>query len=264
MGLFSAFDGSGFGTFIFDAYTVNEKWIIADALEEICSSTDSYGWASTGIYSFWEYPSKNLLYIGKSVDLPNRFRQHNGLIPSETSDNKKDEIDKYFKSARKLGFSIFVQSSLSQSYTSRNRRFLNQFELYDEIDSSSRADISIVEGNFLEAFRTITGEYPSWNNIGGMVLPSELVYQEIYNYLLDPLSGKIMGNLVSMSSIRELSESSLFTEFEIQLHGVRMLMLHLGMEFEHAIIHLKSNFPGFSLTLTLMEEFNYLNKHLEI
>ena len=39
-----------FGTVIIDAYRQDETSEIVNALEDLCSPTDSYGWASSGIY----------------------------------------------------------------------------------------------------------------------------------------------------------------------------------------------------------------------
>lgn len=63
-----------------DAYTKEEKEEIAEALDDLCSPNDNYGWASAGIYSFWDYNTKEIFYIGLAVDLTERFKQHNGLM----------------------------------------------------------------------------------------------------------------------------------------------------------------------------------------
>ena len=49
-----------FGTFIVDAYPKIEAKEIADSLEETCSPNDFVGWASSGIYSFWNYYTKEI------------------------------------------------------------------------------------------------------------------------------------------------------------------------------------------------------------
>ena len=48
-----------FGTIIMDSYKKNEIKTVAEYLEEICSPQDSYGWSSAGIYSFWDYESRD-------------------------------------------------------------------------------------------------------------------------------------------------------------------------------------------------------------
>lgn len=41
-----------FGTVIIDAYRKEEALEMADAIDDLCSPTDNYGWASAGIYCF--------------------------------------------------------------------------------------------------------------------------------------------------------------------------------------------------------------------
>lgn len=58
-----------FGTVIIDAYKEAEKEQIANAIDDLCSCSDTYGWASEGIYCFWDYYTKEVLYIGLAADL---------------------------------------------------------------------------------------------------------------------------------------------------------------------------------------------------
>lgn len=68
-----------FGTIIMDSNKADEAEQMANNIDEICSPMDSLGWASAGIYSFWDYYTKEVLYIGLASDLCIRFKQHNGL-----------------------------------------------------------------------------------------------------------------------------------------------------------------------------------------
>ena len=70
-----------FGTVIIDAYQKSETMEWAEAIEDLCSPNDSYGWASAGIYCFWDYYFEEILYIGLAVNLSERFKQHNGILP---------------------------------------------------------------------------------------------------------------------------------------------------------------------------------------
>lgn len=109
-----------FGTIISDAYKESEKQQIATSLDELCSPLDTYGWASSGIYSFWDYETREIFYIGLAVDLTERFKQHNGLSTISEEGCKVKQINEYFSSGyEKLGYSIFVQSPLSQAITSK-------------------------------------------------------------------------------------------------------------------------------------------------
>ena len=53
-----------FGTIIMDSYVADEAKTIANNLDIICSPMNNMGWASAGIYSFWNYYTKEVLYIG--------------------------------------------------------------------------------------------------------------------------------------------------------------------------------------------------------
>lgn len=68
-------------TIIIDFYKEKDKTKIADALNTLCSPNDNYGWASVGIYCYWDYDTKEILYIGLAVDLTVRFKQHNEFYP---------------------------------------------------------------------------------------------------------------------------------------------------------------------------------------
>ncbi len=58
-----------FGTVIIDAYRKEEIEEMANAIDDLCSPTDSCGWASAGIYCFWDYYAEAILYIGLAGDL---------------------------------------------------------------------------------------------------------------------------------------------------------------------------------------------------
>ena len=58
--------------------------------------TDTVGWASSGIYRFWDYETREILYIGLAIDLPTRFKQHNGIIKARDIDCKYQQINSYF------------------------------------------------------------------------------------------------------------------------------------------------------------------------
>ncbi|MBE4187026.1 GIY-YIG nuclease family protein [Vibrio parahaemolyticus] len=66
-------------TYIRDVYKESETQELADAIEDIASAIDTNGWASAGIYCFWNPENNEILYIGLARDLSNRFKEHNGL-----------------------------------------------------------------------------------------------------------------------------------------------------------------------------------------
>lgn len=58
-----------FGTVIIDAYTKDETEQLAIAIDDLCNPTDSYGWASAGIYSFWATIRMRFYILGWPVIL---------------------------------------------------------------------------------------------------------------------------------------------------------------------------------------------------
>lgn len=94
-----------FGTVVIDAYRKEDTIEIADAIEDLCSPNDNYGWASAGIYCFWDYYIEEVLYIGLAGDLAERFKQHNGIFPLKEG-SKQKKIEEYFSRNERLGYSI--------------------------------------------------------------------------------------------------------------------------------------------------------------
>ena len=67
-----------FGTIIVDSYSKDEIDIIVDSLDEICSPNDFYGWSSAGIYSFWNYYTKEIIIFSC---IPSRINISTYFIP---------------------------------------------------------------------------------------------------------------------------------------------------------------------------------------
>ena len=168
-----------FGTVIIDAYRQNEVYEMADAIDDLCSPNDNYGWASAGIYCFWDYYAEAVLYIGLAGDLAERFRQHNGILPLEEG-SKQKQIEEYFSKNERLGYTIFVQSPLSQPLVHRNKKMYEAFAaennspVQDLLSDQGRDDIKRVEGILIEAFRKRYGHLPPWNTIGGSIAGQHL------------------------------------------------------------------------------------------
>lgn len=237
-----------FGTVIIDAYRKEETQEIADAIEDLCAPYDSYGWSSAGIYCFWDYYAEAVLYIGLAGDLSERFRQHNGILPLETG-TKQKYIEDYFSKNERLGYSIFVQSTLSQPLVHRNRDMYEKFAA--EVNSSTqnmvseqgRDDIKRVEGILIESFRKKYGHFPPWNAIGGSrtgqerVMPNNVNIVESFchpdNYSVNPI--------VSRSTLRELSANPTWERYENFLHVARMYMFTMGMDYNTAVEFLQAH-----------------------
>ena len=81
-------------TIIVDAYRENEKARIVEALDILCDPCDNHGWASAGIYCYWDYKTREVLYVGSATDLKERFKQHNEFYSGvEPNTCRKKQID---------------------------------------------------------------------------------------------------------------------------------------------------------------------------
>ena len=211
-----------FGTVILDAYTLAETKDLAYAIDDLCSPNDSYGWASAGIYSFWDYNTHEVLYIGLASDLAIRFQQHNGLLSMPEEGCKYAHIQEYFTSHEKLGYTIFVQSPFSQPMVHRNKELFQKMAaehnstIQDYVSDQGITDIKRGEGILIESFNKYYGRLPAWNKVGGSiegqrhVMPNNInivkSFSETQLYAANPI--------VSRSTIRELSNNSMYEGFE--------------------------------------------------
>ena len=237
-----------FGTIIMDAYRKEEALQMAEAIDDLCSPNDSYGWASAGIYCFWDYYAQEVLYIGLAGDLSERFKQHNGILPIKDG-SKQKKIEEYFSRNDRLGYTIFVQSPLSQPLVHRNKRMYGEFAeqnhapVEDMLSEQGKDDIKIVEGILIEAYHRKFGHFPPWNKIGGSITGQGRVQENNINIVLsfcNPDSYNV-NPLLSRSTIRELSSHSDWAWYENYLHAVRMNMLMLGIEYEESLDFVRKN-----------------------
>ena len=215
-----------FGTVIIDAYRKEEALEIADAIDDLCSPTDNYGWASARIYCFWDYYAEAVLYIGLAGDLAERFKQHNGILPIKEG-SKQKQIEDYFSRNERLGYTIFVQSPLSQPLVHRNRKV-----------------------------------FPPWNSMGGSMVGQTKVMENninIVNSFCQP-NNYAINPIVSRSTIRELSRNPEWEWYENYLHAARMNLLILGMEYDEALEFLNKN--DILGTYERMKKSGYLRKRL--
>lgn len=259
-----------FGTIIMDAYMADESEQMASFIEEIYSPMDSLGWASAGIYSFWDYYTKEVLYIGLASDLYVRFKQHNGLYPISENACKVQQINEYFKSHNKLGYSILVQSPLSQPIVHRNekqyRKFLDATKGIPIPNYAGEDGLEFIrqaEGQLIESYRQYVGNVPPWNKIGGDTDSRKYASKNNYLYVIRAFAAGTRDNyLVSRSTIRELAENATYEWFETQLHGLRMMMLTIKMSFEDTVkIQLECN-PYFEDQWNRIIKTKYLEKKL--
>lgn len=256
-----------FGTVIIDAYRKEETLEMANAIDDLCSPNDNAGWASAGIYCFWDYYAEAVLYIGLAGDLAERFKQHNGILPIKDG-SKQKQIEDYFSKNERLGYTIFVQSPLSQPLVHRNRAEYGKFAkqqnspIEDMLNEQGRDDIKRVEGILIESFRRKYGHFPPWNNIGGSIEGQTKVMENNINIVKSfcQPDDYVINPIVSRSTIRELSQNAEWEWYENYLHAVRMNLLILGMEYEKSLEFVNKN--DILGTYERMKNSGYLKKRL--
>lgn len=255
-----------FATVIVDAYEKKDARKIADALEDLCHPQCTDGWASAGVYSYWDYYTNEILYIGLAVDLAQRFKQHNGIIPARSNTCKKEQIKEYFNKKNKLGYTVFVQSPLSQPQTAKNEelwgRFYTMCGMENLNDKSDRENIKILEGVLIEVYENNHGVKPPWNKIRGSKEGRAIAQSNCYE-LIRCINGKNGSNLIAKSTLREIENNLSYQRFEEFLHAARIFQFNFGHDLIDAIkmIISRDNILGQS-TYDDIVESNYLNKQL--
>ena len=248
-------------------FSGEEALEMADAIDDLCSPTDNYGWASAGIYCFWDYYAEAVLYIGLAGGLAERFKQHNGILPIKEG-SKQKQIEDYFSRNERLGYTIFVQSPLSQPLVHRNRKVYEKFAkqqnspIEDMLSEQGRDDIKRVEGILIESFRRKYGHFPLWNSMGGSMVGQTKVMENninIVNSFCQP-DNYAINPIVSRSTIRELSRNPEWEWYENYLHAARMNLLILGMEYDEALEFINKN--DTLGTYERMKKSGYLRKRL--
>ncbi|NDP28636.1 MAG: hypothetical protein GZ087_14625 [Flavobacterium sp.] len=252
-------------TIILQPYKKCERKKVVKALDELCSPEDNYGWASAGIYVYWDYYTNDVLYVGLAVDLTERFKQHNGFYPEiDKRTCKYEQIEKYFSDNEKLGFSIIVQSPLSQPVTSKLKKkykeFTEQFSpIENYIGNEGTEAIKYQEGLLIESFRINNGCIPKWNKMNGSIVGQNSV-KPINFEALKVISNQTDNFLLAKSSLLEIAENPTFERFENFMHGVRIIAPVYGQK--RAIEFLRSQ--SLIDTYGQMIEAGYLNKKLDI
>ena len=261
-----------FGTIILDSYKINEAKMVADYIDEICSPMDSVGWSSSGIYSFWDYYTKEILYIGLASDLNVRFKQHNGLLNIDESACKIQELRDYFSKKDRVGYSILVQSTMSQPIVHRNKELFLKFlkdskgdKFFNYAGEEGLEHIRQAEGQLIESYKRVVGDIPPWNKIGGDKFSRKFASKSNYLYVVKEFAkGNIDNILVSKSTIRELAENPTYEWFEVQLHALRIMMINFHITFEEAVSIQKKNNPYFEAEWDRIVESGYLSKELNV
>lgn len=226
-----------YGTIIRDTYRESDASDVRDALEELCSPKDRMGWASNGVYCFWDVRTFEVLYVGLARDLPTRFAQHNGLLACPESGCKVRQIRDYFTRNERLGYAVLLQSPFAQVSVSRAAKdlFHGKEDLdYSELVEHGESNIVRVEGALIEAHNRSAGDLPKWNKIHGSWSGRVRVKDDTIGLLWLMTQGD--GPLVARMSIRELSVDHTALPMEETLHGARTYwLIHPSMSWHTAI-----------------------------
>jgi hypothetical protein len=243
---------------IVNRYSLAEINQLADSIEELCSPNDGYGWSSSGIYCFWDFAAKEICYIGLAIDLPLRFRQHNGLSPCLEGCCKWGQIRTYFQTHRDLGYSVFAQSPMTQAITHRweaarpgklewiaeNFGYFDASEVKDVLNRKVVNTLRVTEGAMLAAYKRDHGRFPAWNEIGGLKRNFSQSKLDSANYFMRSLAYSHTDDdpFTARCTFRELAANSIWERYESFLHGVRMLILGMGFTWDEACRHAHDGF----------------------
>lgn len=230
-------------TWIRDVYGNGDRTEMRAAIDEIASPLDSYGFASAGVYVFFDPIGSDVLYIGLARDLAQRFAQHNGLVSMPLSGCKRAQLEEWFKQHNSLGYAIFAQSCIDQVPVSR-RAATMRAEYYDEeddafwgFDESGLEDIKANEGVLIAAYVQRHGKLPPWNKIGGAIHSRERATSAICAQL-DLATGLVDSLFLARKTIRELSSDPTAVSYEEALHAGRQwsVMKNFGARIDSVTI----------------------------
>lgn len=209
-----------FGTIIIDTYTVDEVKDVFNALDIVCNRNDCFAFDYYGIYCFWDFYTKEILYIGLSNNLRSRFAQHNGILGTSVKGNKYKYITEYFHQKERLGYTVLVQSP---------------YEHNDKYLDSKDDEIKQIEGALIEDFKINNNRLPKWNDIGGSIYGRSPYLINRYGNIFEMIVGEKIGFLNAKSTLRELAEDDIKLAFESDLNVIRGRMYKFVESFNEAI-----------------------------
>lgn len=214
-------------TIIIDAYKKDDTKDVLSSLERL-TRIGNGNWSSAGVYSYWNYSTREVLYIGLAIDLVERFKQHNGISFAKPETCKKTEIENYFSANEKLGFTIMLQSSLSQPSTLALRKEFKNLQidqsLFQPFGDDGQSSIKRLEGILLETYKRFNNRLPAWNKMGGSINGRNAA-KASHGKLLQLFTETRPNKYVSRVSLRELADNPLFNDFESYLHSIRIMPL---------------------------------------
>ncbi|MFF3569252.1 hypothetical protein ACFYXQ_15890 [Nocardia jiangxiensis] len=206
------------GTVVRDTYADHERSMMHQTLSELLGY--NWSWSRAGIYCYWDPYEREPLYIGLAKNLASRFAQHNSLHGHRPNrGNKGAKINEWFHAHDRLGFSIVIQEGIAEDTN----------EQYS----------SIAEGQLIEGYRALYGQFPPWNRIGGSRHGATFAAQHSGSWF-DMLTSNADGLAVARRTIRELNDDAIADYYEATIHTSRTgltLHPHDGTLDDHAILN---------------------------
>lgn len=228
---------------VIDAYTQDETAEIAYAVMRLCAPPNQKIFSRVGVYAFWDFDTREILYIGISGDLTRRIQEHNGIIQCDEDSCKRLQIQEYFGTHEKLGISLFLQSKMHDD----GKVDPNPDPMIEKTMgvSNAPANAGFAEGMLLRQYRERTGALPKWNGnaaskaaIGAPntmrgSLEMKNLMEKVRNVPFPPIEvdvlkglvGRQNSVLVSRYTLRELVDDYDKEIREDNLHFVRMLTM---------------------------------------
>jgi hypothetical protein len=288
-------------TIILDTFQKTEITDIANALDDICSPNDNYGFASAAIYCFWSIDPRDILYIGLAKNVAERFRQHTGLISCDPNCCKRIQIEEYFNLNNRIGYSIIVQSTLEQPFMG-NRDNVTDDDVLAAIDAvEGEENIAFGEGLLIKLYEDIASKKPRWNKVhgatrahdarsisqsnlgakiraaewdirhtflaetrGSPIAPEPFAEEERPYHFLENLDGSQLSGFNAKCTLREMADSATFCINEGVLHAARANMLVFGPDFEQALVALSKFDVSAKNRIEFMRESGYLERRLPL
>lgn len=214
-------------TWIRDTYSAEDSGVLRRAIDVIASPLAYHGFASNGVYVFFDPMTQAVLYIGLARDLSERFAQHNGLVHMRPEGCKVREVRAWMRGHGALGYAIAVQSSFSQAGVARQRGTPTA-AFYDEesgefwgYDDEGLDHIADVEAQLIASFQERHQRLPPWNKIHGRRTAFNAPTTNTYA-LLELAAGRTDSLLLSRRTIRELAASPDALLREETMHVGRM------------------------------------------
>lgn len=224
-----------YGTIIVDSYTRNKDdvYSIFTSLNSVCNPYNvlerNWKFDSYGVYFFWDFYTKEILYIGVTNSLTRRFGEHNGIgnlsVEGLKGNSKFFEIRDYFNSNKeKLGYSILVQDSFDFGPSS------------DFPDKTK--EMFTIESALLEEYKQKFSQYPRWNKAPGRKYGRNAQSIDRYGNIFDMVTLNKIDFLNAKSTLREIQKDEEIRAQEYYLNAVRSAMYKHNWTFSQSLYFL--------------------------